>query len=169
MFDKKLEVKALQENPFHLIGTEWMLVTAQDASGKVNTMTASWGGVGVLWNKNVAFVFIRPQRYTREFIEQADSFSLCFLDESYRKQLSYLGTVSGRDEDKIAKAGLHTAHIGDVPVFEEARLVLTIKKLYKQSFAPECFIDKSLDTQNYAQKDYHIMYIGEITGAYANS
>lgn len=106
---KELKPEEWNESVFRKVGKQWMLVTAEK-EGKVNTMTASWGGLGILWGKPVAFVFIRPQRYTKEFVDQADRMSLSFLGEEYRKELSYLGTVSGRDEDKIAKAGLTVVH-----------------------------------------------------------
>ena len=91
------------QSVFRLIGKEWMLVTAKNQEGKVNTMTASWGGFGVMWGKNVAVTVLRPQRYTKEFIDQSESFTLSFYDDTFKKDLSYLGSVSGRDEDKIAK------------------------------------------------------------------
>ena len=103
---KEIKPEELQKNPFQMIGKEWLLVTAEK-EGKANTMTASWGGVGIMWGKPVAYVFIRPQRYTKEFIDAGDHFSLSVLGEDYRKTLNYFGTVSGRDEDKIAKSGLH--------------------------------------------------------------
>ena len=158
---KEIKPEELQKNPFQMIGKEWLLVTAEK-DGKTNTMTASWGGVGVMWGRNVAFIVIRPQRYTKEFIDASDKLSLSVLDEEYRKTLSYLGSVSGRDEDKIAKSGLTVAHTDDVPYFSEANTVITGKKLYAQEYRPECFIDSSLDEKWYPQKDYHTMYILEI-------
>lgn len=144
-----------------MIGKEWLLVTAEK-DGKANTMTASWGGVGIMWHKPVAYVFLRPQRYTREFIDQTDTFSLSVLDEEYRGTLRYFGTVSGREEDKILKSGLHVVHEGETPYFAEANTVMICRKLYAQSYDPSCFIDKSLDEKNYPNKDYHMMYIAEI-------
>mgnify|MGYP000218944216 CR=1 FL=1 len=160
MFEK-LELSELQMNPFDEIGQHWLLISAKK-EGVINTMTASWGQVGHLWGKNVATVYIRPQRYTKEFIDASDKLSLSVLDEEYRKTLSYLGSVSGRDEDKIGKSGLTVAHTDDVPYFAEANTVITGKKLYAQEYRPECFIDSSLDEKWYPQKDYHTMYIAEI-------
>ena len=111
---KEIKPEELQKNPFQMIGKEWLLVTAEK-EGKANTMTASWGGVGIMWGKPVAYVFIRPQRYTKEFIDAGDHFSLSVLGEDYRKTLNYFGTVSGRDEDQIAKSGLHVAHENGTP------------------------------------------------------
>ena len=160
----EIKVEDINENPFTLIGKEWMLVTAEK-EGKVNTMTASWGGLGVMWHKNVAYVVIRPQRYTKEFIDSSDTFSLSFYDESYRKQLEYLGAVSGREEDKIAKVGFTKGNKDNTPYFDEARLVLICKKLYSQKYDPESFIDKTIDEKFYPNKDYHTLYIVEITKA----
>lgn len=115
-----------------------------------------------MWNKKVAFVVIRPQRYTKEFIDGSASLSLSLLDDSHRKTLNYLGTVSGRDEDKVGKSGLTVAHAGETPYFEEANTVLICKKLFAQEYQPESFIDTTIDAAMYPGKDYHTMYIVEI-------
>ena len=158
---KEWKPEELQKNPFTMIGKEWMLVTARKDE-KIKTMTASWGGVGVMWGKNVAFVVIRPQRYTKEFIDASETFSLSVLDESFRKTYSYLGSVSGRDEDKIARSGLTVADAETTPYFEEANTVLICRKLYAQEYRPDCFLDEQPDLKWYPNKDYHTMYIAEI-------
>lgn len=158
---REIRPEELAKNPFQMIGKEWLLVTAEK-EGKANTMTASWGGVGIMWGKPVAYVFIRPQRYTKEFIDGSETFSLSVMDEQYRKTLNYFGTVSGREEDKIQKSGLHVAHDGQTPYFEEANTVFICRKLYAQSYDPACFIDRSCDERWYPDKDYHVMYIAEI-------
>ena len=158
---KSIKPEELDKNVFHMIGREWLLVTAEKA-GKVNTMTASWGGLGVMWGKNVAYIVLRPQRYTKEFVDAGETFSLSVLDEEYRKTLSYLGTVSGRDEDKITKAGLTVEHADGTPYFGEANTVLVSRKLYAQNYDPACFIDKSCDEKWYPDKDYHTLYIAEV-------
>lgn len=152
----------LKESVFSLIGDRWMLVAATDKNGKTNAMTASWGGMGVLWGKKVAFVFIRPQRYTKKFVDDADTFSLSFFDDSYKKMLGYMGKVSGRDEDKIAKSGLSLTIKDDTPVFKEATLTLICRKMYRQTMKEECFIDKSNIEKWYPSKDYHDVYVAEI-------
>lgn len=159
---RKIEPEELSKNPFHLIGKEWMLITAEK-DGKVNTMTASWGGVGVMWGKNVAYVVIRPQRYTKEFVDKAGGFSLTFFDESYKKQLGYLGSVSGREEDKIKKAELTIDYKDAIPYFTEANLVMLCKKLFVQPLQETSFLEKELIEKWYPQKDYHTLYIVEIT------
>lgn len=155
--------KTLAVNPFQAIGNQWMLITA-GTQEHCNTMTASWGGVGIMWGKTVATAYIRPQRYTKQFVDEQEYFTLSFLPEEYRKALIYCGTVSGRDEDKITGSGLTVeASACGAPYFAEAELVLVCRKLYRQTMKPECFLDVSQDSQWYPEKDYHDMYIAEIT------
>lgn len=161
---RKLELKDLTFNPFERIGKDWLLITAGD-DAKYNTMTASWGGVGVLWNKNVATIYIRPQRYTKEFVDQNDTFSLTFFDETHREALAFCGKYSGRDYDKAKETGLTPSFDYAAPTFREGNLVLICKKIYAQELTPACFLDDSI-SKNYPNKDYHTMYIGEILEAY---
>ena len=161
---KQINPQQLSGNAIQRIGTDWMLVTARKGD-QVNTMTAAWGGLGVMWGKPAAFVVIRPQRYTYTFVEASDTFSLTFFDDSFRETLNYLGTVSGRDEDKIKKSKLTLANSQDTPYFTEASQVLICRKLYRQTFDPDCFIDPAIH-QQYKEKDYHIHYIAEIIEAY---
>lgn len=152
----------LKESVFSLIGDRWMLVAATDKSGRTNAMTASWGGMGVLWGKKVAFVFIRPQRYTKRFVDEADKFTLSFFDDSYKNMLGYMGKVSGKDEDKLAKSGLTVTDKDGAPVFKEASLTLVCRKMYRDTLKEENFIDKSNIEKWYPQKDYHDVYVAEI-------
>lgn len=161
----EIKPEALDKNIFHMINDEWMLITAEK-DNKINTMTASWGGFGILWNKKVSYVVIRPQRYTKEFVDHASTFSLCFFGEEYKKTLAYLGSVSGRDENKIEKAKLSLGHVLDTPYFEEADLVIICKKLYAQDLKADCFIAREVDEAVYPHKDYHTMYISEILKIY---
>ena len=158
---REIRAEELKLNPFTKIGSEWMLITAGDEE-KHNTMTAAWGGLGFLWKKNVAIAYIRPQRYTREFVDANDKFTLSFFGDSHRDALTLLGRKSGRDGDKIAESGLTAIPVDATTAFAEAELVLVCKKLYRQEMDPACFLDKSLDAQCYAEHDYHIMYVGEI-------
>ena len=157
---KEMNIKSLNQNVFKLIGSDWMLITA-GTKNKLNTMTASWGGLGVLWDKNVAFTFIRPQRYTFEFVENNDYYSLSFFNVMYKKELSFCGTNSGRDVNKLEQISFVPYFEEAAPCFEEARITLICKKLYGDFIKPEYFVDKSIDL-NYENKDYHKMYIGEI-------
>lgn len=161
----RIPIEELPNDIFTMIGKDWMLVSAQH-EGVANTMTASWGGMGVLWNKKVAFVFIRPQRYTKTFIDTTTMFSLTFYNESYRKELSYFGHVSGRDEDKIKKANFHLAHVDNTPYFKEANTILICHKLYAQDMVPTSFLQNELITRNYPNNDFHTMYIAEIEAVY---
>lgn len=160
MFEK-IDPKALDQNVFSLIGDQWMLITAGNQD-QCNTMTASWGGLGVLWGKPVATVYIRPQRYTLEFVEREDTFTLCFFGEQYRKALALCGSKSGRDVDKVKECGFTVATAEGAPYFEEADLVLVCKKAYWQDMDPTHFLDGEIDSKWYPEKDYHRIFIGEI-------
>jgi flavin reductase (DIM6/NTAB) family NADH-FMN oxidoreductase RutF len=163
---RKIEMTEL-ENGFKLIGKDWMLVTAGNQE-KYNMMTASWGGLGIMWHKDTCFIVVRPQRYTREFIEQQDTFTLSFFPEQYRKNLTLLGTKSGREIDKMKESGLTAAFTEQGNVyFEEARIILECKKTYYQDIDPNNFLDPSIE-KNYPNKDYHRMYFAEIMNGYMN-
>lgn len=155
-----IEPSAIDGDVFTRIGKEWMLVGAGNADSH-NMMTASWGGLGVLWNKPVSTVYIRPSRHTIAFVEREAYYALCFFDESYREALTYCGRHSGREVDKCAQTGLTPRFDEAAPYFEEAALVLICRKLYAQDMDPSCFLDEGLEA-NYNGADYHRMYIGEI-------
>lgn len=159
---KEISPEALRKNPFQAIGKEWMLITAGDET-KVNTMTASWGGLGVMYGKNVAFIVIRPQRFTKEFIDREETFSLCFFEKEYRKTLNYLGTVSGQNEDKITKSGLTLVRSDQTPYFDEASHILICKKLFMQPLSGDALLYKELNKTWYPNEDYHTLYIAQIT------
>lgn len=159
---REIRPEEIDKNIFKLIGNEWMLITAGNGS-KLNTMTASWGGFGVMWNKNVAFIVIRQSRYTKEFVDKSDSFSLTFFDKNFKKQLGYLGSVSGRDEDKITKLDLPVEYSDETPYFANANMAVFCKKLYAQEYKPEYFIDTNLTAECYPKGDYHTLYIAEIS------
>ena len=163
---KKIAPTELCGNVFHMIGDEWMLVTATDKEGGYNTMTASWGGMGVLWNKPVTYIFLRPQRYTRELMDASETFSACFLPESYRKELQYCGSHTGREVDKLAFCGFEAVTLDNTPVIAQSEIAITCRKLFRQKFDPESFADPSIDAANYPNKDYHFFYVGEILGVY---
>lgn len=160
---QKVKLTDLSLNPFGAIGEGWMLVTAGDAA-KANTMTASWGGLGVLWGEDVAFVFIRPQRYTKEFMDARGCFSLSFFD-GRKQEMGLLGSVSGRERDKIAESGLHLAMLDGVPTFEEAQLVLLLDTLYTDEIKPEK-MPAELVGKWYPNKDFHTVYVARIRAAY---
>ncbi len=145
---------------FTRIGKQWMLVGAGNAQSH-NMMTASWGGLGVLWNKPVSTVYIRPSRYTMEFVEREKYYALCFFGEEYREALTFCGRHSGRDGDKCAQTGMTPCFDEAAPYFEQAELVLICRKLYAQDMDPALFLDDAIEN-NYHGSDYHRVYIGEI-------
>lgn len=161
---KKISVSELKDNMFDAIGKEWMLVTAGTPE-KFNMMTASWGGTGILWGKPVAFIFIRPERYTYEFIEKGDTLTLSFLGEAHRDIHKICGSQSGRDIDKVAASGLkpYVTENGNI-AYEQARLILECKKLYADFIDADNFVDKLLISRWYGEGNggFHKMYILEI-------
>ncbi len=159
---KKIDVKSLSHNVFSDIGDRWMLLTAGDKTA-LNTMTVSWGGMGVLWGKNVVTVYVRPQRHTYEFMEKGEYFTLSLFDEQWRPQLALCGSKSGREVDKVKECGFTVDYAaGGAPYFPEAKLVFVCKKLYFDDIEPAHFVDDTTDGENYPNKDYHRMYIGQI-------
>lgn len=156
-----VDPKSLDLNVFSAIGEKWMLITAGTAD-KCNTMTASWGGLGVIWGAPAATCYIRPKRYTKEFVDREEYFTLSFFPEEYRKQLSLCGSKSGRELDKVKECGftVKTAACG-APYFEEAELVLVCRKRFAQDMNPDN-IPEEIKEKWYPEKDYHTLYIGHI-------
>lgn len=158
---REINIEEFRENPFTLIGQEWMLITAGTRE-KFNTMTASWGGLGHLWDKDVAFIFVRPSRYTYEFLEKSAGFTLCFFDESWRNKLLFCGTESGRNVDKVKQAGLSPVFTkGGNVWFEQARLMIECRKIAFADLDPKHFLDPTIHSF-YEGPDYHRFYIGEV-------
>ena len=139
---------------------KWALLCA-GTKEKHNTMTISWGGTGILWNKPVAFVFVRPNRYTKEFIDSNDYFTMSGYSDVMRPAIKFCGRNSGRDIDKIKETGLIPVFEEKAPYFEQAKLVLVCRKMYAQDLSESCIIDKSL-LEYYKDNDYHTMYVAEI-------
>lgn len=158
---KEVKAEELELNPFEKIGREWLLITAGDGE-KSNTMTASWGAMGVMWGKNAVTVYIRPQRYTKEFIDREELFTISVLPESLRKALNYCGTVSGKGIDKIKEAGLTPYPVEGTVGIQEADLIMVCRKMYHDVIKPECFDVKENDEKWYPERDYHMMYIAEV-------
>lgn len=157
-----ITVDFIECNPFEKIGKEWMLVTAGNEK-KANTMTASWGGMGVMWGKNVVYVVIRQSRYTKEFIDKEKKFSLSFVGNKSRSMLRYLGSVSGRDEDKIKQAGVDLNYHEGVPFVDQGNTVLICNVLSATLLKPEDFEAQDIDKTWYTDQDYHTLYIAEVT------
>ena len=159
---RQIQPCEVQGNPFEMLGKRWALVTAGDENG-INTMTVSWGMLGVMWGQDVVQVVIRPQRYTKEFVDRTGRFTLSFYGPDAKPTLGYFGKVSGRDEDKIAKAGWKPRLFGKAPAFEGAELVFSCRILHSQRLNPEGFApDANCDERWYPEKDYHEMYIATI-------
>jgi flavin reductase (DIM6/NTAB) family NADH-FMN oxidoreductase RutF len=158
---RQISPSELNGNVFDLIGRQWMLVSAGDKA-KFNMMTASWGGLGVLWGLPVSFIFIRPQRYTDTFIKGSERYALNFFDEKYRPALQLCGSRSGRDCDKAAETGLKPVFDEGAVYFEQAKLVVVCRKLYMDDIKPGCFLDRAVDEKNYPAHDYHNVYVGEV-------
>ena len=157
-----VDLKSLSFNPFTLLRDDTFLLTA-GTPDHYNTMTAGWGGLGVLWQKPVAMVYVRPQRHTYGFINESATFSCSFFLPEHKKALAYCGSHSGRDVDKAKEAGLTAlAHETGGLYFAEANLVFLCRKLYEQDLDPACFKDTALREQIYPTCDYHRLYVGEI-------
>ncbi|MDR2391023.1 MAG: flavin reductase [Planctomycetota bacterium] len=159
---REIAAKDFSINPFRRIGEEWMLIAAEKQDGRVNAMTAAWGGLGFMWRRNAAFIVIRPQRFTKEFVDEASVFSLNFFGPGRRGELNYFGSVSGRDEDKVAKTGFHVERTDCAPYFAESELVLICRKLYAQPYGGEYFIDTTRIDECYPDGDFHTLYVGEV-------
>ena len=159
----KIDPREMDGNVFQRIGEQWMLITAGNKES-CNTMTASWGGLGVLWGEHVATAYIRPQRYTKEFVDREKYFSLSFYGEEYRKALGLCGSKSGRDMDKVKECGFTVAAArGGAPYFEQAELVLVCRKRMVMPMDPDAIPDEV--KEKHYEGDYHYIYWGEIVEA----
>lgn len=158
---KEIEIKDLNMNPFTLIGNEWLLITAGNEN-KFNTMTASWGSLGVFWGKNSAIIYVRQSRYTKEFIDSNDTFTLSFFSEDYKKALGICGSLSGRDVNKVEKANLTPVFDEISPYFKEAKMTMICKKMYHTDIELANFDEPKFNETMYPDKDYHTIYIAEI-------
>lgn len=163
---EKIDISQLEINPFSMIGDEWFLLSAGNRS-EWNTMTASWGGMGVLWSKPVCFVFVRESRFTLELMDKYEEFTLSFFPNEYKKALSFCGAHSGRDVNKAQETGLTPIEIDGTVALEEANLVFTCHKLSKTMVGKDSILDPSPLT-HYPQGDWHYMFVGEIKGVYIN-
>lgn len=167
---KKCDIARLgSEDLIRDISREYMLIAA-GTPDRFNMMTASWGGMGYFWGQPVAFVFIRPERYTFGFVEREPRFTLSFLGEQHRDILNYCGTHSGRDGDKAAATGLVpvATELGSVG-FEQARLTLECRKLYRTDLRPEEFVDRAALERWYNDRpggSFHAVYVAAIENVY---
>lgn len=163
---KKVDVYDLNQNVFQEIGKNWTLISAKNPEGKVNTMTASWGAMGVLWGKETVTVYIRQSRYTKTFVDAQEYFTVSLFD-GHKKELGVLGTKSGRDTDKIGEVGFDIEMVEGQPAFKQSKCVFLCKKLYQDDIPMEAMAE-DIREKWYGDGDYHTMYIGEIVGCYVN-
>ena len=158
------DIHSVKENVFKMIEDDWMLITAGTVDD-YNTMTANWGGFGFLWHKNICSIYVRPTRYTYEFTEKNELFTLSFFEDKYREQLEFCGAFSGRDVNKADKCGFTPVELSNGISFEQANLVFVCKKIYYHDIDPKNFLSAGIE-KNYPLKDYHRMYLGEIIKFY---
>jgi flavin reductase (DIM6/NTAB) family NADH-FMN oxidoreductase RutF len=155
---------ALLARTHHLWDKQWLLLSSGDfQTGHFNTMTVGWGSLGTVWNRPFAQAFVRHSRYTYQFMEKYDTFTLCAFPQEHHKALQLLGSRSGRDGDKIAESGLTPIPATKIaaPAFAEADLIIECQKMYWDDVKADQFLDASIE-KNYPQKDYHRIYFGEI-------
>ncbi len=162
---KQIDASTLTFNPFEKLSKQWALVSAGNLD-KFNMMTVSWGAVGVIWGKPSVTAYIRQTRYTKEFVDQNDTFTLTFLKDGHRDALNVLGSKSGRDMDKMEDSGLTPVEVDGNVTFAEADLVLVCRKRFVQDMPKENFLQQETLDRWYADQNYHTMYIGEIIAAY---
>jgi flavin reductase (DIM6/NTAB) family NADH-FMN oxidoreductase RutF len=163
MINSTISVQDLRLKSFSIWEDQWFLLTCGDfESHHFNSMTISWGSIGVMWNKPFVQVVVRPTRYTFEFMQKYPDFTVCAFPQPYHKALQLLGARSGRDGDKIAKAKISPCKglVTSSPAFMEANLVFECRKMYADVFRPQQFIDSAIE-RNY-NNDYHNIYYGEI-------
>ncbi len=153
-------MKALELRVFEAFDKDWALVTAGTAES-FNTMTISWGGLGTLWGKKVATVYVKPIRYTHSFLDSNEYFTLSFFAPEHKKALGLLGSLSGRDGDKVAQSGLHARTLGPSMGFEEAKLTLLCRKIYRQDMITDTMPPEAVATY-YTEEAPHTMFIGEV-------
>jgi flavin reductase (DIM6/NTAB) family NADH-FMN oxidoreductase RutF len=150
---------------FHAFDSRWMLLAAGDFARKdFNAMTVSWGSLGVVWGRPFAQVFVRKSRYTHQFMEKSETFTLSTSPEEHRRGLSYCGSHSGRSGDKLPAAGFTpvASLCVPAPAFQEAELVIECRKMYFSDMFPAHFLDQSIKENYPAPQDYHRVYFGEV-------
>jgi len=159
-----IAIDKLTVSPHYLWDKQSLILTAGDfAAGQYNAMTVGWGSFGTMWDRPIAMTVVRPQRYTYQFIEKYDTFTLCAFPPEYRPAIDLIGSKSGRNSDKIAEAGLTPVAASAVaaPVYAEAELVVECRKIFRTVYEASQFIDPTID-RNYLKGDYHRVYFGEI-------
>lgn len=155
-------MEPFQTDAFRVFDKQWALVTAGSLDD-YNTMTISWGGLGTLWSRPVATVYVKPIRYTYQFLEKNEYFTVSFFPEEYKKDLGILGSKSGRDGDKVALTGLTPKAVEHGVGFEQASATLICKKIYWQDLNPG-HMPQDVIGAYYQSEAPHRIYLGEVTG-----
>lgn len=163
---QKIDWRSLEFNPFSKIQEQWAIL-GSGTMENFNMMTVNWGGLGVIWFKDVCTVYVRESRYTKEFMDKNELFTLTFLKEGHQDALKLCGAKSGRDTNKMTDSGLTPTLLDGTVGFEEAELTLVCRKLYCGEMSKENFVYEETLQRAYPDGDYHTMYIGEIVAAYA--
>ncbi|MCD8328138.1 MAG: flavin reductase [Ruminococcus sp.] len=164
---KEIDIKTVDLNPFKKIGDDWALLMAGEKTS-YNSMTISWGYMGVMCGKNVFLTVVRPQRYTKKFVDSSEYFTVSFFDDKYKKTLAYLGSHSGADVDKMNVEGMEAEFSDNSVYYKQASLVLVCKKLFSMEQSDAKFYDEALKEEIYPTGDFHTFYTGEIVKAYIN-
>lgn len=165
-----IDTKSISVNPFSLIEDSWFLITSIGKDGTVNTMTAASGALGHMFRKNVAYINIRKERYTHDLVDETGMLSLCFFDnnEENKKILRYLGTTSGKNENKIEKIPFTLDYVEGIPYFKECRYAFICKVIYKAPYVSEGFLNKDVEDYYYPKRDYHDLYVVDILNTLVN-
>ncbi len=168
---KEMKIEELQLNPMTMIGGEWWLITAGNEETGYNAMTASWGHLGAIWERPegkahmglpTAVVYLRPGRYTKEYMDREELFTLSVFDNKYKKEMGYLGSRSGRTCNKMEESEFEPIFDFGTTYYQQAKMVFVCKKLYNAPIQETGFVDRSIIDNNYPMKDFHEMYVGEI-------
>jgi flavin reductase (DIM6/NTAB) family NADH-FMN oxidoreductase RutF len=148
----------------------FLLAAGDFASGSYNLMTVGWGGLGRMWRRPMAMIMVRPTRYTYTFFQKHRDFTLNRFPASFADKLSYCGSHSGREVDKVRQTGLTPIASERVtaPSFEEAELILECRTSYFSDFDPGHFLADYIE-ENYPKKDYHRLFFGEILAVFGTS
>lgn len=172
---KEIEIDKLNLNPMTLFGKDWGIISAGNQENGYNGMTIAWGHLGAIWDRKTskgkiiiptACVYLRPQRYTKQFFDNEELFSIAFFDTKYKKALGYMGSHSRKDEDKIKNAKLTPLFIDGTTAYQEAKMILICKKIYHAPILENGFETVNIVRENYPNKDFHEMYVGEILKVY---
>ena len=161
---KEIGIRELDVNMYSMIADNWPLLTSGNKENGYNTMTISWGHIGSIWGHNMPTViaYVRPQRYTKQFMDKNEYFTLSILDEKYKKELAYLGSHSGKDEDKIAGTWFHVEMFENKNNRKNSDIVPVCRKVYQDYLKEECFKDYEVMDKAYPNRDFHDFYVGEI-------